>query len=52
MMRYGIGGGRPRTLSDVGTALSVTREKVRQIETTALNKLRDPGAVQDLRSLL
>ncbi len=52
MMRYGIGGGSPRTLSDVGTALGVTRERVRQIETRALNKLRDPGAVLDLRSLL
>ncbi|GMQ85131.1 MAG: RNA polymerase sigma factor RpoD [Acidimicrobiia bacterium] len=51
-MRYGIGGGRPRTLSDVGTALGVTRERVRQIETRALSKLRDPGAVLDLRSLL
>ena len=52
MMRYGIGGGSPRTLSDVGTALGVTGERVRQIETRALNKLRDPGAVLDLRSLL
>jgi RNA polymerase primary sigma factor len=52
MMRYGIGGGSPRTLSDVGAALGVTRERVRQIETRALNKLRDPGAVLDLRSLL
>jgi len=52
MMRYGIGGEMPRTLSDVGAALGITRERVRQIETRALSKLRDPGAVLDLRSLL
>ena len=52
MMRYGIGGGSPRTLSDVGGALGITRERVRQIENRALSKLRDPGAVLDLRSLL
>jgi RNA polymerase sigma factor (sigma-70 family) len=52
MMRYGIGGGSPRTLSDVGAALGITRERVRQIENRALSKLRDPGALLDLRSLL
>ena len=52
MMRYGIGGESPRTLSDVGAALGITRERVRQIENRALSKLRDPGAVLDLRSLL
>ncbi len=52
MMRYGIGGESPRTLSDVGAALGITRERVRQIESRALTKLRDPGAVLDLRSLL
>jgi RNA polymerase sigma factor (sigma-70 family) len=52
MMRYGIGGETPRTLSDVGATLGITRERVRQIENRALTKLRDPGAVSDLRSLL
>jgi RNA polymerase primary sigma factor len=51
-MRYGIGGGTPKTLSDVGATLGITRERVRQIENRALNKLRDPGAPRDLRSLL
>ena len=52
MMRYGIGGHTPRTLSDVGATLGITRERVRQIENRALNKLRDPHTVRDLRSLL
>jgi RNA polymerase sigma factor (sigma-70 family) len=52
MMRYGIGGDDPRTLSYVGAALGITRERVRQIENRALSKLRDPHAVRDLRSLL
>ncbi len=52
MMRYGLGGESPKTLSDVGAALGITRERVRQIENRALTKLRDPGAVLDLRSLL
>ena len=52
MMRYGIGGETPQTLSEVGEALGITRERVRQIENRALTKLRDPGAVLDLRSLL
>jgi len=52
MMRYGIGGESPRTLADVGAALGITRERVRQIENRALSKLRDPGALLDLRSLL
>jgi RNA polymerase primary sigma factor len=51
-MRYGIGGNPPRTLSDVGTELGITRERVRQIETRALGKLRHPSALYDLRSLL
>ena len=52
MMRFGIGGDIPHTLSDVGAALGITRERVRQIETRALNRLRDPHTVSDLRSLL
>ena len=51
MMRHGIGGGSPRTLSDVGPPPGVTRERVRQIETRALNKLRHPRAVLDLLPL-
>jgi RNA polymerase sigma factor (sigma-70 family) len=52
VMRYGIGGNAPRTLSDVGSELGITRERVRQIENRALGKLRHPSAIYDLRSLL
>ena len=52
VMRYGIGGKQPRTLSDVGAELGITRERVRQIENRALGKLRHPSAIYDLKSLL
>ena len=42
-LRFGIGGGFSRTLEEVGTIFNVTRERVRQIETKALNKLRHPS---------
>ncbi len=51
-LRYGLDGKPPRTLSDVGERLGITRERVRQIETRALGKLRHPSTVHDLRSLL
>ena len=43
-LRFGIGGNDfPRTLEEVGTIFNVTRERVRQIETKALNKIRHPS---------
>jgi RNA polymerase sigma factor (sigma-70 family) len=51
-LRYGLKGETPRTLSDVGKSLGITRERVRQIETRALGKLRHPAAAYDLESLL
>lgn len=41
-MRYGLDDGRPKTLGEVGDRFSVTRERIRQIEARALNKLRQP----------
>lgn len=40
--RYGLDGPPPRTLEDIGRDLRITRERVRQIETRALHKLRQP----------
>src|SRR5262249_31001273 len=40
-LRYGLGGEDPKTLNEIGQALGLTRERVRQIEKEALGKLRD-----------
>jgi RNA polymerase primary sigma factor len=50
-LRYGLDQGDPRTLEDVGVALHLTRERIRQIERGALSKLRHPSAL-DRRDLL
>jgi RNA polymerase primary sigma factor len=47
-MRYGFDDGKTRTLEEIGRGLSVTRERVRQIETKALQKLRTPVCAQKL----
>ena len=52
MLRYGLDGDEPRTLEEVGRALEVTRERVRQIETSALGKLRKRSKTRRLRELL
>jgi RNA polymerase primary sigma factor len=52
-LRFGIGNNDfPRTLEEVGTIFNVTRERVRQIETKALNKLRHPSRRQKLIEFL
>ena len=40
-LRLGIGGGEPRTLEEVGTSLGITRERTRQLEARAMNRLRE-----------
>jgi RNA polymerase sigma factor (sigma-70 family) len=51
-MRYGLDRGEPRTLEEVGAELNLTRERIRQIERSALAKLRHPRADLGARDLL
>ena len=49
VMRYGLGGESPRTLEQCGEAFGVTRERVRQIETSTLRKIKNLPEAQSLR---
>ncbi len=51
-MRFGLLDGRPRTLEEVGQEFGVTRERIRQIESKTLSKLRHPSRSQKLRDYL
>jgi RNA polymerase primary sigma factor len=51
-MRFGMVDGRPRTLEEVGAEFGVTRERIRQIESKTLSKLRHPSRAQQLRDYL
>jgi RNA polymerase sigma factor (sigma-70 family) len=51
-LRYGLDRGDPRTLEEVGTVLNLTRERIRQIERSALSKLRHPSTKNETRELL
>jgi RNA polymerase primary sigma factor len=48
-LRFGLGDGCPRTLEEVGAIFNVTRERVRQIESKALRKLRHPSRARKLQ---
>jgi RNA polymerase primary sigma factor len=48
-MRFGVGGGTEHTLEEVGQSFTVTRERIRQIESKALRKLRHPSRSKGLR---
>ncbi|XP_066353183.1 RNA polymerase sigma factor sigB-like [Miscanthus floridulus] len=50
--RFGIEGGRPRTLHDIGQLMGVSRERIRQIELGAFRKLRSKKRVQSLQHYL
>ena len=51
-LRFGLTGGRPCTLEEVGQAFNITRERIRQIEAKALRKLRHPSRSKRLRDYL
>ena len=51
-MRFGIGFERQHTLQEIGREFTLTRERIRQIETKALQALRDPRFAPQLRELL
>jgi RNA polymerase primary sigma factor len=48
-LRFGLDDGRPRTLEEVGHEFGLTRERIRQIESLALRKLRHPSRSRKLR---
>ena len=51
-LRYGLVDGRPRTLEEIGRLFGVTRERIRQIESKTLAKLRDHAYADQLRGYL
>jgi RNA polymerase primary sigma factor len=51
-MRFGIDERSGRTLEEVGAKLALTRERIRQIESSALRKLRIPSEMRRLKSYL
>ncbi|WTU07164.1 RNA polymerase sigma factor [Streptomyces sp. NBC_00075] len=51
-LRYGLSGGRTRTLEEIGQVYGVTRERIRQIESKTMSKLRHPSRSQILRDYL
>lgn len=51
-MRFGLGDGLPKTLDQIGDTFGVTRERIRQIESKTMAKLRHPSRSQSLRDYL
>ncbi|EFV14513.1 RNA polymerase sigma factor [Segniliparus rugosus] len=51
-MRFGLTDGQPRTLDEIGQVYGVTRERIRQIESKTMSKLRHPSRSQVLRDYL
>jgi RNA polymerase primary sigma factor len=51
-LRFGLDDGKPRTLEEVGQKFGVTRERIRQIESKTLGKLRHPTRSMRLQEFL
>ena len=51
-LRFGLTDGMPRTLDEIGQVYGVTRERIRQIESKTMSKLRHPSRSQVLRDYL
>lgn len=51
-MRYGLEDGQPKTLDDIGRVYGVTRERIRQIESKTMAKLRNPSRATSLKDFL
>ncbi|SDS94437.1 RNA polymerase sigma factor [Actinopolymorpha singaporensis] len=51
-LRFGLGDGQPKTLDEIGKVYGVTRERIRQIESKTMSKLRHPSRSQVLRDYL
>jgi len=51
-LRFGLTDGQPRTLDEIGQVYGVTRERIRQIESKTMSKLRHPSRSQVLRDYL
>lgn len=51
-LRFGLGGEQRHTLQEIGKMMKITRERVRQIEVQALNKLRHPKRISRLKEFL
>jgi RNA polymerase primary sigma factor len=51
-MRFRLTDGQPKTLGEIGKVYGVTRERIRQIESTTMSKLRHPSRSKVLRDYL